>query len=326
MIKEVIQMKTNKVFSAIAATALALCAAFGTAACASNAQPAAEQKCEHTMTRVERRDSTCTELGNIAHYSCSLCGNKYFDEAGSIELTEQAVSIAKNKHSLEHYAATEKVAEHWRCIACDRYFTDAAGQAEARFDALFAGLYDPVKLADVEGSGNIFDASAEFSPLYDDFTFRCFITWKNADGKTLADFSASDRVQVNINLNRVGAGNRVDWYNFGIGYSKNVGLFYKPVQSGDIITAPSKFTKLFIEQGGIYVVVMREGAAISAYFEDADGKRTMFTGGNRFGADEALERLAANTASRAEGWTATVTQTALCLGIADIKCIFDKTA
>lgn len=315
-------MQTKKLLCAAAVATVAL-GACGMISCAS--EPAVQPECEHSMTRIAHSDPTCTSEGNIAHYACSLCNKTFFDEAGKIELTAQNAAIAKNKHSLDHYAAVEKVPEYWYCIACGKYFTDASATVETQYKTLYADSYDAIKLADVKGpSGNLFDGSAEYSPLYDDFTFRCFISWKNAEGKTLDDLEPADRLQVNINFNRVGAGSRVDWYNFGIGYGKSAGLFYKPVESGSIITASQQLTQLFEEQGGIYVVAVREGGTVSAYFEDADGNRRLFTGGSRFGAQEALERFAANEASGLNGWTLSVTETAICLGVADEKCIFDK--
>lgn len=315
-------MKFKKTTAAALLSVLTALATCGLGAC-SGGDGDERAQCTHSLTKVVRTDPSCAAEGNIAHYACSECGRYYFDEAGTIELGEQNIVIEKTAHTLEHSAATEKVEEHWRCIACGKYFTDGAASVETDFRTLFAELYDAKRLPDISGSGNIFDSSADFSPLYDDFSFRCFITWTNAEGKTVADFSTQDRVQINLNLNREGAGDRVDWYNFGVGYSKNVGLFYKPVESGSIITAPSRLTKLFLEQGGIYVVVVREGATVSAYFEDGD-ERLMFTGGNRFGAGEALVRFAANTAVRVDGYSASVTQSAICIGVADKNCVFDK--
>lgn len=311
-------MKIKKFFSVISSTVLALSMACGFIAC-SNDKPVEEVKCEHIMTKVAHKDATCVEEGNIAHYVCSLCGKTYFDEGGSIELSAQNIAISKVKHSLRYHQPEDKVPEYWYCFACGKYFTDELAENETRYETLYADYYNPVKLADVTGNGDIFSSS-----LYDDFTFRCFISWQNADGKSFDDFPSSDKVQVNINFNRDGAGSRVDWYNFGIGYGKNAGLFYKPVESGSIITASSKLTQLFLKQGGIYVVAVREGGTISAYFEDADGNLKLFTSGNKFGADEALVRLAANTAAGVDGWTVSVTETAICTGVADTKCIFDK--
>lgn len=283
------------------------------------------QVCEHQLSRVNRTEPTCVTEGNISHYRCSLCDKIYFDEKAKIELSAENITIAKVKHTIEHYSADGTVAEHWRCIACEHYFTDEALTQETTYKQLYKDYYNPIKLPDITGSGDIFNAASDLSPLYDDFTLRCFIGWTSEAGD-LSKFPETGEVQVNINLNRIGVGTRpnIDWYNFGVGYSQKMGLFYKIVQSGDRMKASAELSELFIKQGGIYVVVVRQGATVSAFFEDADGNRHMFTSGSEFGAAEAVERLAANNASTLNGWTTFVTETAICIGVADIKCIFDK--
>lgn len=282
-----------------------------------------EQVCEHNLARVNRTEPTCLSAGNISHYKCTLCGKTYFDEKAKTELSAENIEIAKVKHTIEHYTANESVAQYWRCIACDNYFTDEALTQKTTYKQLYKDYFNPIRLPDISGSGDMFNAASEISPLYQDFSFRCFIGW-TSDAGDLSQFPEEGEVQVNINLNRIGAGSRVDWYNFGVGYSKKIGLFYKPVESGDRIKASSNLNELFIKQGGIYVVVVRQGATVSAYFEDADGTRHLFTSGSKFGAAEAVERLAANNASALDGWVTAVTKTAICLGVADTKCIFDK--
>ena len=282
-----------------------------------------EQVCVHRLSRVGRSEPTCLSKGNIAYYRCEICGKTYFDERAQIVLSAQNIAVAKVGHTIEHYAASQSVAEYWRCIGCDSYFTDEALTQPTTYRYLYRDYYAPLKLADVT-TGDIFNAASPISPLYDDFTLRCFVGWTNAENKNLNDFPENERVQVNINLNRAGAGSRVDWYNFGVGYSKNMGLFYKPVESGDSIKASADLSRLFTEQCGIYVVVIRQGTTVSAYFEDNEGNRRLFTSGGNFGAGEAVERLAANEATGTSGWTPSVTQTAVCVGVADQKCIFDK--
>jgi len=295
----------------------------GSVACSGNdGGGKTEQVCEHNLSRVDRTEPTCVAEGNISHYQCSLCGKSYFDEQARIELSAENIAVDKVKHTIEHYPVNESVAEYWRCIGCNRYFTDEALTQETTYKQLYKDYYNPVKLPDVT-TGDIFNAASEISPLYDDFTFRCFIGWKS-DAGDLSKFPENGEVQVNINLNRIGAGSRVDWYNFGVGYSKKIGLFYKPVESGDRIKAPAELSELFIKQGGIYVVVVRQGTTVSAFFEDAGGAVHLFTSGSKFGAGEAVERLAANNAMSVDGWVTSVTKTAVCIGVADTKCIFDQ--
>lgn len=299
----------------------------GAAACSDgDGAQETEQACEHNLSRVNRTEPTCTQEGNISHYKCTLCGRTYFDDKAKTELTAENIAIAKVSHTIEHYKATESIAEYWRCIACEKYFTDVALTQETTYKQLYKDYYNPIKLPDVTPDGNFFNAASEISPLYDDFTLRFFMGWTSETGD-MSQFPETGEVQVNINLNRINVGSaNVDWYNFGVGYSKNLGLFYKIVESDKRLTASSELSELFVKQGGIYVVVVRQGATVSAYFEDADGNMHMFTSGSKFGAEHAVERLAANImpGTGVAGWTASVTKCAICIGVADTKCIFDK--
>ena len=301
-------------------------AAVGLAAC--DRDPAGESgtpsaECEHTLMKIARQELTCVLEGARAHYECGKCGKMFFDEGAEIELSEENVTLAKIGHSLSHIAASGKVAEYWHCFACGKYFTDAAATAETTYRALYKDAFDPVRLEEGNGSSlNLFDQSSELSPLYDDFTLRYFMSWESADGAGLADFPVGETVQVNLNLNREITYTGTGWFNCGIGYRAS-GLFFKSF-SGEINEVPAQFTQLFLEQGGIYAVVVREGGTVSLYFEDAEGVRHLICVSNQFGEDEAVVRLAANQASGADGWTAMVTQTAICVGVADEKCIFDK--
>jgi len=316
----------KKFFIGALALIMAVTPFVGAVACSGNdgAGEETEQVCEHNLSRVNHTEPTCVTEGNISHYKCSLCGKTYFDQNARIELSAENIAIAKVKHTIEHYAENGSVAEYWRCIACDNYFTDAALTQETTYKQLYKDYYNPIKLPDVTPDGNLFDASSEISPLYKDFTFRCFIGWSSESGG-LSEFPETGEVQVNVNLNRINVGSaNVDWYNFGVGYSKKMGLFYKPVESGDRIKASSDLSELFVKQGGIYVVVIRQSGTIAAYFEDAEGNRRVFTSGSKFGAAHALERLAANKASSLSGWVPSVKEAAICIGVADTKCIFDK--
>lgn len=319
--------KSRKLLRGVAVLSLAAMLLFGMAACAEDTESQKQEEvtptCAHNLTHVNRTEPTCISDGNIGYYVCSVCNQRYFDEAATIELSEENIVVPKTAHSLEQHAAAENVAEYWNCIACGKYFLDAQAASETTYKELYKDYYHPIKLADVT-TGDIFNADSEISPLYDNFTFRCFMTWSGAEGENISKFPDQGRVQVNINLNREGAGSRVDWYNFGIGYTKADGLTYKPMVSGACYSAPEAFSELFVKQGGIYVVVVRDGTTVSFYFEDENGERTLINSNSGFGADEAVVRLAANQAEGIDGWIPSTSDTAICIGVADPKCIFDK--
>lgn len=292
-----------------------------------------ETACEHELQSVAHKDATCAEAGNIAYYRCEKCDAVFFDEKGGVELTEESTVIGKLPHSIEHYAAVEGDGmnrprrEFWHCFACGKYYADANVQTEISYSDLFAGAYDPVRLTDVDTSGNMYVASSMMPAIRDDFTFRCFIGWQNGDTRLDAqtkDTFPNGKVQININLNRECTLNGDGWYNFGVGYNAKEGLYFKPLQSGTNVVVSKELTQLFLEQGGIYVIVVRQGTNVTFYFEDKNGEPQHMNSHDGFGTTDALIRLAANPAESVEGWRTVVTKAAICVGVSDPKCVFDK--
>lgn len=288
-----------------------------------------EQTCEHLMTRVERIQPTCIEEGFRAHYECEKCNKYFFDENGKVELSIENITIERLKHSLSHYEATEKVVEYWHCFACDKYFIDAEATQETTYHSLYENAFDPIRLNDIS-SGNVYLstlAGGELNPLDGDFTYRAFMSWKNDENNSLDAFPASKRVQVNINFNDEttlpGSSVSAQWYNCGIGYSKELGLYYKNFQADDKVPVSQKLTQLFLEQNGIYVIAVREGSGISLYLEDKEGNPHRISSGT-FGKDRTIVRLAVNIAEGVDGWTPSSTNTAICIGVGNPKCVFDK--
>ena len=281
------------------------------------------------MIRIERIQSTCISEGVRAHYECDKCNKMFFDEKGKIELSKENITIEKLKHSLSHYEATENVSEYWHCFACDKYFIDAEATQETTYRSLYENAFDPIRLSDIS-SGNIYLstlAGGELDPLDGDFTYRAFMTWKNDEDTLLDAFPSGKRVQVNINLNDEttlpGSSVSAQWYNCGIGYSKELGLFYKNFQADDKVPVSRELTELFLEQKGIYVIVVREGTGMSLYLEDREGNPHRVSSGN-FGKDRTVVRLAVNIAEGVDGWTPSSTQAAICIGVGNPKCVFDK--
>ena len=50
------------------------------------------------ITKVERKEPTCTSKGNIEHYHCLLCNKLYKDPLGNEEITQKDVEIAMTPH------------------------------------------------------------------------------------------------------------------------------------------------------------------------------------------------------------------------------------
>ena len=76
-------------------------------------------KLNHDIVHLDYKDSSCSELGNIACYYCKNCHKHFSDENAENELNDW--SIAKKPHVLTHHNAVEATCEtdgsleHWTC-------------------------------------------------------------------------------------------------------------------------------------------------------------------------------------------------------------------
>ena len=55
--------------------------------------------CNHSMTKTEAKDATCTEEGNIVYWFCSVCGGYFSDKSGITETTLEETIIEAKGHS-----------------------------------------------------------------------------------------------------------------------------------------------------------------------------------------------------------------------------------
>ena len=79
------------------------------------------------MVKTEAKAATCEEDGNIEYYTCSKCGKKYNDAAGTRELTEAEILVKATGHSYGTDWEFDKE-NHWHACACgDR--TDVAAHS-----------------------------------------------------------------------------------------------------------------------------------------------------------------------------------------------------
>ena len=88
------------------------------------------------MTATAAKAATCTEPGNSAYWKCTVC-NKYFsDEAGLAEIEENSWIIPAAGHTMTATAAKAATctepgnSAYWKCTVCNKYFSDAEGNAE----------------------------------------------------------------------------------------------------------------------------------------------------------------------------------------------------
>ena len=68
----------------------------------------------HTMSRVEKRDATCTKGGNIEYYTCSECGRFFLDGEGKDEINVEDTVIGKTPHT-----PGEAVRENEKTAGCE---------------------------------------------------------------------------------------------------------------------------------------------------------------------------------------------------------------
>ena len=89
----------------------------------------------HSLTKTEAKAAACTEDGNSAYWTCSVCGKYFSDEEGTHEIAKDSWVIPAG-HSLtktEEEPATydkEGVKAYWTCSVCGKYFSDEAGKTE----------------------------------------------------------------------------------------------------------------------------------------------------------------------------------------------------
>ena len=90
----------------------------------------------HFLEKMDAKDATCTEAGNIEYWTCSECGKLYKDSEGTQEITAADTVVAAKGHSLEKIEAKDATCteagntEYWTCSECKKLFSDADGKTE----------------------------------------------------------------------------------------------------------------------------------------------------------------------------------------------------
>lgn len=91
---------------------------------------------KHNAVKVERKDPTCTEAGNIEYWYCETCGKYFQDEALTKELKQEETIVPATGHSLtkvDEKKPTVDAAgniEYWYCEVCNKYFSDGKAEHE----------------------------------------------------------------------------------------------------------------------------------------------------------------------------------------------------
>ena len=90
----------------------------------------------HFLEKMDAKDATCTEAGNIEYWTCSECGKLYKDSEGTQEITAADTVVAAKGHSLEKNEAKDATCteagntEYWTCSVCKKLFSDGEGTTE----------------------------------------------------------------------------------------------------------------------------------------------------------------------------------------------------
>ena len=122
---------------------------------------------KHNAVKVERKDPTCTEDGNIDYWYCEACKKYFQDEALTKELKQEETIIKAKGHNA--VKTEEKLAtctedgniEYWYCDVCKKYFSDAEFKNEISFDKTVIPTtgHNLIKIEakdpTIDGTGNI---------------------------------------------------------------------------------------------------------------------------------------------------------------------------
>ena len=145
-------------------------------------------KTGHNLKKVDKKDATCTEDGNIEYWECQNCGELFKDENGETVISGADTVITRTGHSLqkvEKQGATVTETgntEYWHCKDCDKYFSDENGENEIELtDTVIAKLSPEI----IEGKGQSITAGEKKELTFkSNAAFSDFIRVE-LDGKTL---------------------------------------------------------------------------------------------------------------------------------------------
>ncbi len=90
----------------------------------------------HTLTATPAKEATCTEAGNTAYWTCSVCKKVFSDNSGNRETTKERTVVAAKGHTLTKHAAAESTCsqegntEYYSCSVCNKNFSDDKGANE----------------------------------------------------------------------------------------------------------------------------------------------------------------------------------------------------
>ena len=142
----------------------------------------------HSLSKTDAKEATCTEDGNIEYWTCSVCHKLFSDENGTNETTLADVTIKAIGHTLTKTEAKDATVtetgniEYWHCKDCGKYFADENGTNEIILDDTVIAKLPPEI---IEGKGQSITAGEKKELTFkSNAAFSDFIRVE-LDGKTL---------------------------------------------------------------------------------------------------------------------------------------------
>ena len=94
------------------------------------------EKKAHTADHHDRVEPTCTTMGSIEYWQCSVCGKKFSNADCTVEVTDSEIALEKVSHKLTKTEAKAPTCtkagniEYWTCSVCKKLFSDSEGKNE----------------------------------------------------------------------------------------------------------------------------------------------------------------------------------------------------
>ncbi len=102
----------------------------------------------HELAKVEAKEATCTEAGNIEHWYCEQCKLCFEDENAEKEIPFEETQIAALEHKLTKIEAKDPTCvevgntEHWSCELCKLCFEDEKAEKEIKQEDTVIAVVD----------------------------------------------------------------------------------------------------------------------------------------------------------------------------------------
>ena len=258
----------------------------------------------HVLTHVSATAARCEKDGNIEYWRCDECGKYFSDGEGKTEISANEVVIpaAHKPESVTAVTAEEMFAcdaiAHYRCSVCGKLFSDETCKTELSVDEIYEQktfLLSSARVSVPESTSavkaTVSGGNYTLSVKETHFALRIFLGWE------IGDESFSDLVEemkkehlefrLNLNIDTEGTLAESQWYHFKLGYDEE-GAFGGFSDSDafvhfNLLPEGEAIEQAFVNNGGLYITIVRNGAQFIAYAEDMEGELFELVRTNCFG-------------------------------------------